>query len=145
MQFGEESVFSFPTSRSQFIATKESLTRDWSRKHRRKLLSGLLLCLVLFFLIWSRMTCSRLALSTVIWASSHQSLTKKMPDRLASWPVLWRHFLNWEILFSNDSNLCHVGIKLTSRQGTVFALVSVARRIILSSFIELYSWIIDQS
>ena len=38
----------------------------------------------------------------------HQSLIKKISYR----QILWRYFLNWGSLLSDDSSLCHVDIKL---------------------------------
>ena len=44
------------------------------------------------------------------WALLHQSLVKKMPYI----QILWRHFLSVGSLFSDDSSLCQVDIKLAS-------------------------------
>jgi hypothetical protein len=51
------------------------------------------------------------------WILPHQSLNKKMPDRITySW-VLWRHFLSWGSLLSDDSSLCQGDINLASTGG----------------------------
>lgn len=39
-----------------------------------------------------------------------------MPYRLAYNPILWRHFLSWRLLLSDDSNLCQVYLKLANTQ-----------------------------
>lgn len=43
-------------------------------------------------------------------AFPHQSSIKKIPHK----PILWRHFLNWVLLFPDNSSLCHDNIKLTN-------------------------------
>jgi hypothetical protein len=78
--------------------------RSWSRGHGGILLSGLLsIACSVYFLIESK---------TPAWNAPthdglnplHQSLTKKMPY---SW-ILWKYFLNWSSLPSDDSSLSQV-------------------------------------
>jgi hypothetical protein len=47
------------------------------------------------------------------WALPCQSLIKKMTYSL----ILWRHFLSWGSLLSDNSSFCQVGIKLASTLG----------------------------
>lgn len=47
-------------------------------------------------------------------ALPHQFPIKKMPHRLPYSPILWRHFLNWISLLSDDFRLRQVDIKLAS-------------------------------
>lgn len=44
-------------------------------------------------------------------ALPHQPRIKNMLFMLAYSPTLWKHFLNWESLFSDESSLCEVDIK----------------------------------
>ena len=37
-----------------------------------------------------------------------------MPYRSVYSPILWRHFLNWGSLLSDESSVCHTNIKLAS-------------------------------
>ena len=56
------------------------------------------------------------------WSSGalrHQSLIKKMPYSFGYSPTLWRHFLNWGSLLSDDSRLCQTGIKLACTYGKI--------------------------
>jgi hypothetical protein len=49
---------------------------------------------------------------TMGWALPHQSLVEQMSYRFAYSLILWRHFLSWDFLLSDNSNLCQVDIKL---------------------------------
>lgn len=49
------------------------------------------------------------------WALPHQSLTKRMPYRLACSPLLWRHFLNLGSLLSDGYSLWKADITLSSK------------------------------
>lgn len=48
--------------------------------------------------------------ATTCWSLSHQSLLKKMFYS----QILWRNFLNWYSLLSDNSGLCQVNTKLAS-------------------------------
>ena len=56
-------------------------------------------------------TCAVVMIPTMLWVLAHQSLIKKMPNRLTHRPVLWRQFLRCGCRFSDDCNLYHVDIK----------------------------------
>jgi len=45
-----------------------------------------------------------------------------MPYRLAYNPILWRHFLHWESLLSDDFSLCQVDIKLSAQKSLALIL-----------------------
>jgi hypothetical protein len=56
------------------------------------------------------------------WALPHQLLIKEMPYSLACSPVLWRHFLNWGSLLSDDYSLCQVDRNRARTQLLFFSL-----------------------
>lgn len=58
-----------------------------------------------FLLIYSRTTFPGMALPTVGWTLPYQPSVKEVLHKPASRPIWWRHFLNWECLFSVDSSL----------------------------------------
>jgi hypothetical protein len=89
--------------------------RSWCSGHRGVLLTGLrhMACSACF-LIESRTSSPGMAPPTRGWALFHQSLIKKMLYWLASSLVLWRYFLNWGSLLSDDISVCQVDIKLSS-------------------------------
>lgn len=45
---------------------------------------------------------------TISWYLTHQSSVKKRQHRLAQWPICYQHFLNYGLLFPNDSKFCQV-------------------------------------
>jgi hypothetical protein len=67
------------------------------------------------FLIEPRTTSLGMAPPTMgIPHGPHQSLIKKMPNKLAYSLILWRQFLNRSSFFSDDSTLCQVNRQLAS-------------------------------
>jgi hypothetical protein len=62
-------------------------------------------------LIEPRTTSPGMAPPTMGWALTHISIIKKMPYRLAYSLIVWRHFLNWGSLLSNDFSVHQVDIK----------------------------------
>ena len=42
------------------------------------------------------------------WTFPHESLIRKIPNRLVYSPILWRHFLSCDSLLSDDFSLCNV-------------------------------------
>lgn len=62
---------------------------------------------------------------TMDWALPHQSQLKKVPYILVCTLVLWKHFLNWGFLLSNNFNLHQVYMKqpssVISNQGLPFS------------------------
>lgn len=48
------------------------------------------------------------------WAVPPHINHQEMSYRLTCCPILWRHFLSWGSLLSNDSSLCQADIKLAS-------------------------------
>ena len=60
-----------------------------------------------------RTTSPGMAPPTMGWALPYQSLIKEIPYRLAYSPILWRHFLNWGFLLSDDFSLCQLDIKMS--------------------------------
>ena len=60
------------------------------------------------FLIQPGTTSPWLALPTMGWAFSYQSLVKKTVSRLACSQFLWRHFLSHGSVLSEDYSLCQL-------------------------------------
>jgi hypothetical protein len=54
------------------------------------------------FLIAPRRVSPGMALHTMGWTLPHQPLTKKMHYSFACSLILWRHFLNWGTVLSDD-------------------------------------------
>lgn len=75
-------------------------------------------CRCLFFMTCSvsllklqlKFTFLRVASPTLGWTLLHQSLSKKMPHRLAYGPLLWRHFFELRLTFFKMTQAC---VKLT--------------------------------
>lgn len=76
--------------------------RNWSRSHGGVLLTNLLLVCSICFIIEPRTSCPYMSLPMVIWVLPHQSSIKT--------GNLWRHFLDQNSLFPDDSMLCHIDI-----------------------------------
>jgi hypothetical protein len=75
------------------------------------LLTGLLtMACSACFLIELRTT-NQMAPLTLCWTLPNGSLVKKMPYGLSYSLILWRHFLNWGSLLSDDFYLSHVDTK----------------------------------
>ena len=82
--------------------------RSWCRGHGTVLFTGLLIVAwPTCFLIEPRM-------ANPIGLGPPTSVTRKMFYRFVCSPLLRMHFLNWDFLFSNNSRLYQVDIKLTS-------------------------------
>ena len=62
------------------------------------------------FLIETKTTSPEMAPPTMSWALPHQSLIKIMPYS----QILWKHFLNWVSLLSDNSSLCQLDVRLAS-------------------------------
>lgn len=72
------------------------------------------------------------------WILPHQPLMKKMLDWLDYYrPMLWKHFLNREFLFPNDSCVCQVikKKKITTRTACTGVYV-----IVVSVYVHMYRW-----
>ena len=96
-------------------AGQEPKGRSWCRGHGGALLTGfLIMACSACFLMESRTTSPGMTPLTLGLALPHQSLIKEMPYRSAYSLILWRHFLNWDSLLSDDFSLCHIDIKLSS-------------------------------
>lgn len=82
--------------------------RNWNRSHREALFTDLLSeCCSAYFLIKPKTNFSGVALPLMAWILQYLSLIKEMLlFRLASRLIWWRHFLNWDFLFSEDPSLC---------------------------------------
>ena len=81
---------------------EEPGSRSWGRGHAGVLLTGLL-----SLLSYSTQHCP---------PSPHTSITNQ-ENALQACPLLWRYFLNWGSLLSDDSSLHKVDIKLGSSSG----------------------------
>ena len=89
--------------------------RSWCRCCEGMLLTGLLrMACSVCSLIESRTSNLLMAPPTMGLALSQPPLIKTTPYRFTfSW-ILWKHFLNWGSLLSDDSSLCQVDIKVAS-------------------------------
>lgn len=116
MQFREIGVYiSYYMKGSQGRNSRQKFgNRNWSRSHRATVLIGLiLLACPVCFLIAHWTIHPWVAPSTMSWALPHQYCPKNCP-LVCSQKHLVEVFLNWGFLFTNDSSLCQVEIKLPS-------------------------------
>ena len=74
------------------------------------------------FLIEPRTINPGVASSTDGCPFPHEPLIKEMSCRPDYYLILWKHFLNWYSLLSDDSSLCQVDIKLASTSHANFDL-----------------------
>jgi len=110
-QVGEERVYSAYTSTLLFI-TKEnqdwnssmSGSSSWCRDHGGMLLACFPMACSACFLIEPKTTSPKMLQSTMGWTLPPWSLVEKISY---SW-VSWRHFLNWDCFFCDNSSLCQV-------------------------------------
>lgn len=119
-QRGEEQVCSAYTSTAQLIvegnqdknpSSGEPRGRSWCRPW------GVGCCFLtwsVYFIIKSGTISPGKALSTMGCTLLHQSLVKKIFHRITYSSVLRRYFFSWSSLFSDDSSLCRVDIKVAS-------------------------------
>ena len=97
--------------------------RSWCRSLEGMLLTGLLTMVCsACSLIEPRTTSWSMAPPTVTCPNPHQPLIKKMPYS----QVWWRHFLNWDSLFSSS---CQVDLKLVSTSSSRSGVTATSKDI----------------
>lgn len=85
---------SFRGVRARIQAGQEIGGRDWRRSYGWVLLTGLLLLVCwACFLMYPRTISPKIAGPTIVWASLHQLLIKKMHCRLCYSSTWWEYFL----------------------------------------------------
>lgn len=116
-QLGEETVYFI----SCFVVhhqEKQRLQLKDSNCHRgseEPVINGwLFMACSTYFLRAFRTYFSGVAPPTIGRTILEQSRTKKMPYRFVYRWIVWAHFLNYESLSPNDSNLCQVNKKLAT-------------------------------